>query len=148
MKEIRCGLGTVPEESSKKRVNFKDLKSLLDKDIELGMRIDFLKPSKLYASQVWTDVDKLREALNMVSNLREPTALVIPVYIHKQQLRKGGSHRTIVIGDCHHRTLVWALNGLPVNGEIVATSLPERLKKDIIPFSQFKRLHASEVLTF
>lgn len=154
MLEARCGVdGTLkiipaePGDSSQTKISYRNFTRLPEDDLKIGMRVSPLKPSKLYASQPWIDINKLRTALALFSQLEEETTLVIPLFVHKIRLPDGNSHRIMVIGDCHHRTLVWDARGLRIEGEIIATSLPDRLRNtSLMPFSQFRRLYASEVI--
>lgn len=154
MLEARCGVdGTLkvipvePGDSSQTKISYRNFTRLPEDDLRIGMRVSPLKPSKLYASQPWIDINKLRTAMALLSNLKEEITLVIPLFVHKIRLANGGSHRIMVIGDCHHRTLVWNANGLRIEGEIIATSLPDHLKNiSLMPFSHFRRLYTSEIV--
>lgn len=148
--EILCGLdGTlrISTEPRKEKVAHKKFRQLRDQDILVGMRVGPLDISKLYVSQSWIDDEKLGTALIAFDNL--VGTLVIPIYTHRLTFADGTTHRAMVIGDCHHRTLVWAVNGLKIEGDIVGTSLPEQWRSNnVVPFSKFRRLYESRVLRF
>lgn len=132
---MRESEGTIP---------FKQFQHLPDEDIQIGMMVGPLKPSKLYVSQDWIDDTKLGIALKELSTHQGP--LVIPLYIHRLRFANGGTHRIMVIADYHHRTLVWDSYGLPIYGEIVATSIPERLRRsNILPFSWYRRSYETRI---
>jgi hypothetical protein len=136
----------MPNLSEQDVISFKDFQHLPDEAIKIGMKVGPINVDKLYASQTWSDEEKFRTALMKISEQIEP--LVAPLYVHRLQFKDGRTHRILVLGYLHHRTLVWSVNRLDVYGEIVATSLPDRLiknGKEIIPFSRFKRMHQSEI---
>jgi hypothetical protein len=153
--EIPCGLRYQKESGPRLRepglitYSYKEFKSLPLAEINIGMRIGPLDPSKLFASQDWITMEKLKIALASFLELQElqkQAILVIPVYTYDRLFPDGTSHRRIVIADCHHRTLVWDLNDLKIDGEVQMTSLPKHIdKKNIIPYSRFRRLHAPDV---
>lgn len=139
------------QRGSPKEVPYKQFVKLPDSDIEVGMIVKKVDPSKLYVSQYWTDDEKMGIALAALQESVAPqesaAPLLIPVYAHRLTFANGISHRALIIADRHHRALVWTINGLQIDAEIQATSLPERYKKmSIIPFSRFRRLHEAEVL--
>lgn len=148
IQEIRCGLDgrvLITSEGPAEKISQKKFRQIPDEEIKTGMRIGPLDHSKLYVSQSWTDEEKLGTAIEAFTKFAG--TLVIPLFTHRLKFQDGTTHRALVVGDCHHRTLVWAVNGSKIEGEIVGTSLPKLWRSsNVIPFSKFRRLFESQIL--
>lgn len=104
MAEASSDKTTSAESSPGKQLTYKEFKQASLGTLTPGTIVTGVHPSRLFASQDWTDAAKTALAMNGL--LSPGKTLVVPAYVstvHNKQT--GKPQRVLVLGDKHHHTL-------------------------------------------
>lgn len=120
MAEISPDKVVFAEGDPEKQLTYKQFKQAPLETLTPGTIVMGVSPSRLFASQDWTDAVKTVQAMN--DSLLPERTLVVPAYVSTVYSKQAGNpQRVLVVGDRHHHALAQWEAEKKVNVKIVGT---------------------------